>query len=227
MLRARTVSTQRPAQDADLSVQVAETFASIQGESTYAGLPCFFIRLAGCNLSCSYCDTPGAREPGRQRRLGELLAERAKSPAPLTCVTGGEPLLQPAAPALLAALQARETTPVLVETNGTRDLRAVPARSVAIMDIKCPGSGCCEATDWRNIERLRPQDEVKFVLCDRDDYLWARDVAARHELSARCHAVLFSPAAERLEPRRLAQWLLADGQPVRLQLQIHKILGCR
>ena len=202
------------------TIEVCETFLSIQGESTFAGMPCFFIRLAGCNLRCSYCDTTYAWAAGRGMAVDELADEFRRANVRTVEVTGGEPLLQPETPELVRALLALGT--VLVETNGTMDISVLPRDAVAIMDIKCPGSGCCDATDWGNIERLRPHDEVKFVVESRSDYEWARDVALRHAMAERCRAVLFSPVLGRMAPDELAGWLLADRMNARLNMQLHK-----
>ncbi|MBN1675513.1 MAG: radical SAM protein [Kiritimatiellae bacterium] len=207
------------------TVQVAETFTSIQGESSYAGLPCFFIRLAGCNLRCTYCDTPQARQTGTPRRIPELVQACRDSAAPIAEVTGGEPLLQPATPALLAALHEATQRPVLLETNGSMDIACVPPEIVIVMDLKCPGSGHSDAMAWANLERLRPYDQVKFVLCDRTDYDWACGILRQYQLADRCQTVLFSPAAGQLDPGKLAGWLLDDRLPVRFQLQLHRMLG--
>jgi len=206
-------------------VTVAETFVSIQGESTYAGLPCFFVRLAGCNLRCTYCDTPRALAPGRAEPVAALVHAAAAARTPLVEVTGGEPLLQEDFPALAAALRDGTDATVLVETNGSRDLSAIPEGVIAVVDIKCPGSGEGGSFDLANLDRLRPCDEVKFVLTDRRDYDWARAFAADHALFGHCRTVLFSPAAGRLEPDRLAGWMLADRPAARLQVQLHKMLG--
>jgi 7-carboxy-7-deazaguanine synthase len=211
------------------TLQVAETFESIQGESTYAGCTCFFIRLAGCNLACAYCDTPAARERGggKEVEIDALADAAAQSRAAIIEITGGEPLLQPGFPELARRLRDLGPRPVLVETNGTRDLSLVPEHVTAVMDIKCPGSGCDAATDWDNVARLRPCDEVKFVIRDEADYVWARATLERCELATRCRAVLFSPAYDELAPSSLAAWVVRDGLPVRVQVQLHKLLGMR
>ena len=209
------------------TVNVAETFVSIQGESTYAGLTCFFIRLAGCNLRCRYCDTAYAYAPGRDVPVDELVAQGAASSAAIVEVTGGEPLLQPGFAGLAAGLRDRSGKPVLVETNGSLDISVVPKGVIAIMDIKCPGSGESEAMDTANLGRLRPEDEVKFVLGDRPDYEWAREFVKRHALHRICHAVLFSPVFGALDPRELGRWMIEDGVPTRLQVQLHKVLGVK
>lgn|GEM_PF-232429 len=210
-----------------ICVEVCETFTSIQGESTYAGMPCFFIRLAGCNLSCSYCDTPQALKPGTRKAVGDLVALAADSKVPLVEITGGEPLLQDGFVELAGRLVAETGKIVLVETNGTRDISAIPDKAVAIMDIKCPGSGAGAATDWDNIDRLRPYDEVKFVISDRADFDWAQGTVERYGLHSRCRAVFLSPAAGRLKAADLASWMLAAPAPVRLGLQLHGILGLK
>lgn len=207
------------------TVNLCETFLSLQGESARAGLPCFFIRLAGCNLRCAYCDTERAYGPGRPVAVGELVSAAEASGAALVEVTGGEPLLQPAFPALARGLQALPGRTILVETNGSQDLTLIPAGVIAIMDIKCPGSGEAQRMDYRNLARLRPGDEVKFVLSDEADYRWAREMIQRHGLAKTCAAVLLSPAWGRLDPHQLAEWMITDRLPVRLQLPLHKVLG--
>jgi 7-carboxy-7-deazaguanine synthase len=206
-------------------VHVVEVFTSIQGESSYAGWPCLFIRLGGCNLACVYCDTPGARLGGAPMSIDELAERAQRSGAAIVEVTGGEPLLQAGFPALAEALCEAFPGPVLVETNGSQDLSRVPPRMTAIVDVKTPGSGAGGSFDRRNLGRLRAHDEVKFVLCSRADYDWARAFVATEALGARCGEILFSPAADLLAPRELAAWMLADGLKVRLQIQLHKVLG--
>lgn len=210
------------------SVKVIETFVSLQGESTYAGLSCFFIRLAGCNLRCRYCDTTNAYEGGRDIAVEALVKEAALARTAIIEITGGEPLLQAAFPELATALRdGVEGRPVLVETNGSRDLSVVPDGVAAIVDVKSPGSGEGKSFDMANLARLRPSDEVKFVLTDRPDYEWARDFLNLHGLAARCRAVLFSPAWGALTAGDLGRWILEDRLPVRLQLQLHKVLGMK
>lgn len=209
------------------TVNVCETFISIQGESTFAGLSCFFIRLAGCNLRCRYCDTTYAYAPGSEAPIEQLVSESRAAKAAIVEITGGEPLLQPAFRELASALRDRGGKPVLVETNGSRDISVIPTGVIAIMDVKCPGSGESESMDPANIGRLRPQDEVKFVLTDRTDYEWARDFVKRHTLASRCHAVMFSPVFGVLTAKDLGQWILEDGLSVRLQVQLHKVLGIK
>jgi 7-carboxy-7-deazaguanine synthase len=206
-------------------VNVVETFVSIQGESTWAGLPCFFIRLGGCNLRCVYCDTPAARVPGRATRIEDVVAQAVSARAPICEITGGEPLLQDGFGALANALCERTRRPVLVETNGSLDLSAVPERAIAIMDVKCPGSGAADGNDWSNIARLRPHDEVKFVLCDEADYAWAAAQVRDRGIADRCRAVHFSPVHGLMDPSVLGGWIVRDRLPVRLHLQLHKIAG--
>lgn len=209
-----------------ITVNVVETFVSLQGESTFAGRPCFFVRLAGCNLRCRYCDTAYAYEGGRDVAVADLAAEFAASGVSLAEITGGEPLLQAGCRDLALALRAAGAH-VLVETNGSLDIAAIPDGVVAIMDIKCPGSGASEAVDWANIGRLRPDDQVKFVIGDRADFDWACDVVRQRELDRRCRAVLFSPVAGQLTPATLGDWVLASKLPVHLQVQLHKFIGMK
>jgi 7-carboxy-7-deazaguanine synthase len=206
-------------------MKVRETFVSIQGESTYSGLPCFFIRLSGCNLRCSYCDTAYAYIGGRRRTIPSLVEEFVRSGMPVAEITGGEPLLQAKTPGLAQALLEAGARAVLVETNGSQDIGGLPPGSVAVVDVKCPGSGMGDSFDLANLARIRRHDEMKFVLSDRADFEWAADFVRRHSLAGRCAAVLFSAAAGRLEPKALAEWLVEAKLPVRLQLQLHKALG--
>ena len=202
---------------------VNEIFLSIQGESTYAGRPCVFVRLTACDLRCSWCDTPYAFYEGKKRSLDEVLAEVDRYGCPLVEVTGGEPLLQEDVYPLMEALVARGHA-VLLETGGHRSTARVPADVTTILDIKCPGSGEAQRNDWTNLERLRPHDEVKFVVKDRADYDYARDVVARYDLPSKVAAIHFSPVHGELSPRTLSEWVLADRLPVRVQLQLHKLI---
>ena len=195
----------------------------MQGESTYAGRPCVFVRLTACDLRCSWCDTPYAFHEGRKRPLEDVLTEVDAFGCDLVEVTGGEPLLQEEVYALMSALLARGRT-VLLETGGHRSIARVPGGVVAILDVKCPGSGESGRMDWKNLERLRPQDEVKFVIRDRADYDFAREVIARYDLVRRATAVHLSPVHDVLHPRALSEWVLADRLPVRVQLQLHKYI---
>jgi 7-carboxy-7-deazaguanine synthase len=200
---------------------VNEIFYSIQGESTYAGKPCAFVRLTGCDLRCSWCDTTYSFHEGRKMSVEDVLAEVDRIGSPLVEVTGGEPLLQPDVYPLMERLLESGRT-VLLETGGQLDISRVPGRVVKVMDVKCPGSGEAEKNAWANIDLLGCRDEVKFVIKDRADYEYARDVALRHALHRRCAAVLFSPVHGVMHPKQLSEWILEDKLPVRLQLQVHK-----
>ncbi len=203
-------------------LRVTEIFHSIQGESTFAGRPCVFVRLTGCQMRCRWCDTEYAFHGGAWWTVDEVLEEVAGHECPLVEVTGGEPLLQPAALPLLAALADRGHE-VLLETGGGLDIGGVDPRVRRIVDVKCPGSGESEANRWENLELLRSTDEVKLVVASEEDYLWARRVIRERRLAERC-PVLLSPVWGELEPVRLAEWVLRDRLPVRFQLQVHKLL---
>ena len=200
---------------------INEIFHSIQGESTRAGEPCVFVRLTACDLRCSWCDTPYAFHEGRKMSVDDVLGQVRAFDCDVVEITGGEPLLQPDVYPLMQRLLDDGRT-VLLETGGHRSVERVPPGVVRVIDVKCPGSGEAESNHWPNLDRLRPSDEVKFVITDRTDYDYARDVVARHALIGRCAAVLFSPVHGVLSPRTLAEWILADGLAVRLQLQAHK-----
>ncbi len=205
------------------SVGVSELFLSIQGEGLQAGLPCVFIRLQGCNLRCAYCDTRYALTgPGREWRVEALVERWRSSGVPLVEVTGGEPLIQPAAVDLLGALVGAGAQ-VLLETNGSLSLAQIPGEVVKIVDWKTPGSGHPDSFLLENLGRLSPQDQIKFVLTSREDYEWALSKVVAHSLQERCH-LLFSPAWDRLHPALLARWIVEDRAPVRLQLQLHKVI---
>ena len=202
---------------------INEIFYSIQGESTHAGRPCVFVRLTACDLRCSWCDTPYAFHEGHKMSVDEVVAAVQQHGCPLVEVTGGEPLLQDDVYPLMDRLLADGRT-VMLETGGHRPIGRVPAAVVKIVDLKCPGSGESDRNDWSNLDRLAPHDEVKFVVQDRADYEFARDVIARHDLVSRTAAVLISPVHGVLEPRTLSEWMLADRSPARLQLQLHKYI---
>lgn len=204
------------------TLTINEIFVSIQGESTWAGKPCLFLRTTGCPLRCVWCDTEYAFHEGSRWNLDDLVEEACSHDVQLVEITGGEPLAQPAVPALARALLERGRT-VLIETSGAYDISVLPEGVHRIMDLKCPGSGESDRNDWDNLDRLRDGDEVKFVIADRQDYEWAREVVARYGLAARL-PVLFSPVWESVPPRELAEWILEDRLDVRLQLQLHKIL---
>jgi 7-carboxy-7-deazaguanine synthase len=202
---------------------INEIFHSIQGESTHSGRPCVFVRLTACDLRCSWCDTPYAFHEGRKMTVDQVIADVEAIGCPVVEITGGEPLLQPDVYPLMQQLVERGHT-VLLETGGHRSIARVPPRVIRIVDVKCPGSGEADKNDWANLDLLTPTDEVKFVLQDRADYEFARDVVSRHELAGRCAAILFSPVHGVLPPKELAAWILEDRLPVRLQLQAHKYI---
>lgn len=202
---------------------VNEIFHSIQGESTYAGRPCVFVRLTACDLRCSWCDTPYAFYEGRKMSLDEVIAAVDAHGCALVELTGGEPLLQKDVYPLMERLLTSGKT-VLIETGGHQSLAEVPPAVHKIMDIKCPGSGESHRMDWSNLDRLSSTDEVKFVIRDREDYEYAHDVLLRHELARKVGAVLFSPVHGVLDPRTLSEWVLSDRLPVRVQLQVHKYI---
>jgi len=202
---------------------VNEIFYSIQGESTRIGRPCVFVRLTACDLRCSWCDTPYAFHEGAKRSLDEVIAEVERYDCPLVEITGGEPLLQDDVYPLMEQLLARGRT-VMLETGGHRPITRVPRAVVKIVDVKCPASGEAGRNDWGNLGALAPHDEVKFVIQDRADYEFARDVIGRYDLASRSAAVLLSPVHGVLEPRLLSEWMLADGVAARLQLQLHKYI---
>ena len=204
-------------------LKVCEIFKSIQGESTWAGYPCVFVRLAGCNLDCDYCDSPYAREEGEDIPIHDIVATVMAYECPLVEITGGEPLIQPAAPALADQLLIRGKT-VLVETNGSLPIDLLPPGAIRIMDIKCPTSGMADRMDLTNLDRLNRQDEVKFVLSDRTDYEWAREFIRHHRLPTRCGAILFSAVFDRLDYAELSRWILDDRLNVRMQVQLHKLI---
>ena len=204
------------------SLTVNEIFYSIQGESLFTGLPCVFIRLTGCNLRCSYCDTRYAYDGGQKMRISQVLSQIASYDCRLVAITGGEPLLQAYTPFLIDTLLTSGYT-VLLETNGSFDIRRVDARCCRILDIKCPSSGESHRNDWGNLNRLTPQDQVKFVIGNRTDFEFAKEIVPRISRIPGGN-ILFSSAAGQLTPDVLAGWILEDQLTVRLQTQLHKIL---
>jgi 7-carboxy-7-deazaguanine synthase len=202
---------------------VNEIFHSIQGESSFAGLPCVFVRLTACDLRCAWCDTPYAFSEGTKRSLEDVVREVEGHGCRLVEITGGEPLLQAEVYPLMERLLASGHR-VLLETGGHIGIERVPPGVVVVMDVKCPGSGESHRVDWSNLSKLRPADEVKFVVQDRADYDFARRVIEEHELTARVSSLLLSPVHGTLDPKDLAAWILADRLPVRLQLQVHKYI---
>jgi 7-carboxy-7-deazaguanine synthase len=218
-------------------MQITEIYKSIQGESTHAGLPCVFVRLTGCNLRCSWCDSEYTFTGGHRMSMEEVLEEvEHLSPGGMVEITGGEPMLQEKEVVPLMRRLLDDGLTVLLETSGERPLQSVPNGVIKIVDVKCPNSGEPDTFHIENLEALSSVDEVKFVLSDRTDYEFARDFTARHDLARRVNAVLFSPAFAKnarggrdtshclLDPRELAEWMLADNVPARLGLQLHKFI---
>ena len=202
---------------------INEIFHSIQGESTYAGRPCVFVRLTACDLRCSWCDTPYAFHEGKKMALEAVLDEVERYGCDVVEVTGGEPLLQQDVYPLMQTLLDRGKT-VLIETGGHRSIADVPKGVVTVMDVKCPGSGEAARMDWDNFDRLVPTDEVKFVIRDRADYEYATEVVLRYCLVGKVAAIHFSPVHGVLDPKTLSEWVLADRLQVRVQLQVHKYI---
>ena len=204
---------------------ISEIFVSIQGESTYVGLPCLFIRLAGCNLSCTWCDTTYARtiEKGKEMDIDEVVEEVRRRTCWLVEITGGEPLLQEDTRPLAKRLADLEYK-VLIETNGSVSLEGVDERIIKIIDIKCPSSGQHKSFLMENIEFITPDDEVKFVIANRKDYEFAKRFVKRH-IEKRTDKILFAPVRPSLDPKELAGWILKDSLKVRLQVQIHSYIG--
>ncbi|MFZ0889875.1 MAG: radical SAM protein [Candidatus Binataceae bacterium] len=204
------------------SLLVNEIFYSLQGESTHAGRPCVFVRLAGCDLRCNWCDTEYAFDEGRKMTVAEVVEQVEACRCPLVEITGGEPLVQEGGVYLLIAALLERGHELMLETSGAHDVSRVDPRVIKVMDLKCPGSGQCERNLWSNLEHLTARDEVKFVIADRADFEWAREVLGSRALAERVNAVLFSCASGRLAPARLTAWMLADRVPARFQLQLHK-----
>jgi 7-carboxy-7-deazaguanine synthase len=202
---------------------INEIYQSIQGESSWAGWPCTFVRLTACDLRCSYCDTEYAFYEGKKRPLEEVISEVLAFNCPMVEVTGGEPLLQKNVfPLMTAFCNAGKT--VLIETSGAHDISRIDPRVHRIMDLKTPGSGECARNLMENIPHLAKRDEVKFVIGSREDYEWSRGIVREHNLSARVNCVLFSPIFGRIDPRQIVEWMLEDKLPVRFQLQMHKFI---
>lgn len=202
-------------------LKVNEIFYSIQGESSFIGYPFVFVRLTGCNLRCTYCDTKYAYEEGIDLVIEKIIEEVKKYNCTFVEVTGGEPLLQEETPLLVNSL-IKEGFTVLIETNGTKDIGLIPKNAIIIMDIKCPSSGESDKTLWENLKKLKNKDEIKFVLATEEDYNWAKEIIIEKKLEEK--RVLFSPVKEKISPALVAEWILKDKINVRLQLQLHKIL---
>ena len=205
------------------TLKVNEIYESIQGESTWAGWRCVFVRLTACDLRCTYCDTEYAFYEGKKRAVSDVLAEVLALDYPLVEITGGEPLLQKNVLPLMTALCDAGRT-VLIETSGAHDISTIDPRVHRIMDLKTPGSGEVARNLWSNIPHLAKRDEVKFVIGSREDYEWSREQVRTHDLATRCGGVLFSPIFGRIEPRDIVAWILEDKLPVRFQLQMHKFI---
>jgi len=203
-------------------LDISEIFLSLQGESSLAGVPCVFVRLAGCDLRCYWCDTSYAFSGGTRMNLEEILQEVAKYQVRLVEITGGEPLLQGNSLKLMDRLLDSGYR-VMLETGGHKSIAEVDRRVKIICDIKCPGSGMAGKNLWENLSLLKPDDEIKFVLAGRDDYNWAVDIVRKYNLGS-SHTVLFSPVEEHLPVRDLAEWILRDRVPVRLQVQLHRVI---
>ena len=203
-------------------MKVHEIYCSIQGESSYCGLPCVFVRLTYCNLRCSYCDTAYAFYGGKDLTVEEVLAEVAKGGAPLVEITGGEPLLQKEVYPLMDRLIDSGYT-VLLETGGSLEIGGVSPKVVKIMDLKCPSSGECHRNLYSNLEKLQPHDEIKFVVGNREDYLWTKEIIGKYSLGGR-FTLLLSTVFNQIEPRQVVEWMLVDQLPMRFQLHMHKYI---
>jgi 7-carboxy-7-deazaguanine synthase len=203
-------------------IRITEIFLSLQGETRTVGIPTVFIRLTGCPLRCQYCDTAYAFKGGENMEITDILEKVAHYQVPFVTVTGGEPLAQPECLTLLEKLCDAGHT-VSLETSGALDISKVDPRVIKVMDIKTPGSGEEEKNLYENLELLSGSDQVKFVICDQADYEWSKDVMAQHQLSQRCE-ILFSPSYEQLQATTLADWVITDRLPVRMQIQLHKML---
>jgi 7-carboxy-7-deazaguanine synthase len=216
------------ATDPSLDVQtdklfITEIYKSVQGESTWAGLPCIFVRLTGCPLRCVWCDTEYAFHGGTKMGIGEIVAQCRSLDCSLVEITGGEPLAQKNCGKLAEALLDRGMT-VLCETSGALPIDLLPEAVIKIMDLKCPDSGEVDRNDWDNIDKLSRRDEVKFVIASREDYEWSRDVVREYGLTTRVNSVLFSPVFGAVDPKDIVDWILEDKLAVRFQLQMHKFI---
>jgi 7-carboxy-7-deazaguanine synthase len=204
------------------SLLICELFKSIQGESTFSGAVCVFLRLAGCNLNCTFCDTSYARDGGTVMTFSAIHEKIERYGSSLVEITGGEPLLQQGTAVFVSQLLAGKKT-VLVETNGSLDIGVLPAGCIRIVDVKCPSSGMSHTFLERNITHLQLNDEVKFVIGSKEDFTWARSFIEKHSLDKKC-TILFSPVVNKVPPADIARWIIDDDVPVRLQLQLHKLI---
>ncbi len=220
MIEATSARAERTAKADHLRVN--EIFFSLQGEADTVGFPTVFVRLTGCPLRCRYCDTEYAFHAGEWLDLDAIVDQVREFKARFVCVTGGEPLAQPACPTLLSRL-CDDGLRVSLETGGAIDIAAVDSRVTRVLDVKTPGSGEAHRNRLANFPQLRPHDQVKFVVCSREDYDWSKRFLATHALGSRCE-ILFSPSYGEISPTALAEWILADRLPVRFQLQLHKVL---
>jgi len=209
--------------DTSATLTITEIYKSVQGESTWAGLPCIFVRLTGCHLRCVWCDTEYAFHGGTKMTIAGVLDACRDLHCNLVEITGGEPLLQKNCGPLAQALLDQGYT-VLCETSGAIPIDRLPDEVIKIMDLKCPDSGEEDKNDWSNIEKLSPRDEVKFVIAGRRDYEWSRDVIRRHNLAERCNAVLLSPVFGSVDPQSIVDWMMEDDLGARFQLQMHKFI---
>jgi len=203
-------------------IKINEIYLSVQGESTHTGLPCIFIRLTGCNLRCSWCDTAYAFHEGKNMSIDEILQKVANFEIHLVEITGGEPLMQDNVYTLMRRL-IEKGYKVMLETGGSISLERVPKEVIKIMDLKCPGSGEQEKNNLDNLKLLVPHDEVKFVILDKKDYEWSRNIIKRYKINETAH-ILISPVFDKLELKEIVKWILKDRLPVRLQTQLHKII---
>ena len=203
-------------------IKINEIYLSVQGESTHTGLPCIFIRLTGCNLRCSWCDTAYAFHEGKNMSIDEILQKVENFGIHLVEITGGEPLMQDNVYTLMRRL-IEKGYKVMLETGGSISLERVPKDVIKIMDLKCPGSGEQEKNNLDNLKLLAPHDEVKFVILDRKDYEWSRDIIKKFKINETAH-ILLSPVFDKLELKEMVKWILEDRLPVRLQTQLHKII---
>ena len=203
-------------------IKINEIYLSVQGESTHTGLPCIFIRLTGCNLRCSWCDTAYAFHEGKNMSIDEILQKVENFGIHLVEITGGEPLMQDNVYTLMKRL-IEKGYKVMLETGGSISLERVPKDVIKIMDLKCPGSGEQEKNNLDNLKLLAPHDEVKFVILDRKDYEWSRDIIKKYKINETAH-ILISPVFDKLELKEMVKWILEDQLPVRLQTQLHKII---
>src|SRR4030067_708075 len=203
-------------------MKVCEIFSSIQGESSFAGLPCTFIRLTGCNLRCSYCDTSYAYYEGQELTADEIIREVQRTGINLVEITGGEPLLQKEVYPLIERLLDKGYT-VLVETNGSQSIKKIAKKAIVILDIKTPGSGMSKEMDFTNLDYIKSSNEIKFVITNREDYEWSKDIIQKYKLMEKCK-LLFSPAFGTLPPENLVKWIIGDKLKIRFNLQLHKYI---